>query len=273
MLNTSCSVAYAHRRYSKPRRPTAQTQIRVQNPVRVTRNCDAPPRGLLHGRYHNTPPAPSQEGRAARRSTVCENTGRHFIILNSAFLILNSQSPVRVTRDCDVPLPPPPDPLHKRGRAGRRNAVIDNADSFSIEQKPPASRHSEARRCPPLMRGGRGCVMVTPMQLRPFGVVILRACGKGARGKGASPLVGGRCRHGHAVQYDCSPSCGGGRGEVWRREAPQSRVTLTGFKTLIRVCAVIGATYLTRGFNPLPSLNSPRLQSVGRVIAIHRPGL
>jgi hypothetical protein len=74
-------------------------------------------------------------------------------------------NPVRVTRCCDAPPPPPPDPLHKRGRAERRDAVIGNTGSylsiFFIEQKLPASRHGEARRCPPLLRGGRGCVTVS----------------------------------------------------------------------------------------------------------------
>jgi hypothetical protein len=42
------------------------------------------------GGYHNTPPTPSQEGRVERQGTVVENAGRHFIILNSAFLTLNS---------------------------------------------------------------------------------------------------------------------------------------------------------------------------------------
>jgi hypothetical protein len=87
---------------------------------------------LLHGRYRNTPPTPSQEGRAERRSAVIGNTGRHFIILNSAFLILNSPSPVRVTRDCDA-LPrgllhgryrnTPPTPSQE-GRVERRSAVM-----------------------------------------------------------------------------------------------------------------------------------------------------
>jgi hypothetical protein len=40
---------------------------------------DAPPRGSLHRRYHNTPPTPSQEGRAERRSTDRGNTGSHLI--------------------------------------------------------------------------------------------------------------------------------------------------------------------------------------------------
>jgi hypothetical protein len=113
---------------------------RVQNPVRVTRDYDAPPRRLLHGRYHNTPPTPSQEGRAERRSAVISNTGSHLIILNSAFLILNSLSPVRVTRDCDAPprgllhgryhnTPPTPS---QEGRAGRRSAVIGNTGSYLI---------------------------------------------------------------------------------------------------------------------------------------------
>jgi hypothetical protein len=47
--------------------------------------------GLLHGRYPNTPPTPSQEGRAERRSAVFGNTGRHLIIFNSQFSILNSK--------------------------------------------------------------------------------------------------------------------------------------------------------------------------------------
>jgi hypothetical protein len=65
---------------------------------------------------------------------------------------------------------------------------------------------------PPLLRGGRGCVMVTPMQLRPFGVVILRAFGKGA-----SPLVGSRIRHGYVGQYDAPPLVEGVGGR-WRRD-------------------------------------------------------
>jgi hypothetical protein len=72
---------------------------RVLNPVRVTRDCNAPPRGLLHGRYRNTPPTPSQEGRAERRGADRGNTGSHLIIFNFQFSILHS--PVRVTRDCD----------------------------------------------------------------------------------------------------------------------------------------------------------------------------
>jgi hypothetical protein len=41
-------------------------------------------------------------------------------------------NPVRVIRDCDAPPSPPPDPLHKRGRAERQSAVIGNTDSHLI---------------------------------------------------------------------------------------------------------------------------------------------
>jgi hypothetical protein len=45
----------------------------------------------LYVRYHNTPPAPSQEGRAERRGAVYGNTGSYLIIFNSQFSILNSK--------------------------------------------------------------------------------------------------------------------------------------------------------------------------------------
>jgi hypothetical protein len=99
---------------------------RVQNPVRVTRDCDArlhlpptPSQGgggvvsvgmavsdsttnkgacplaerpqdynsewtRLHRRYHNTPPTPSQEGRAERRSAVIGNTAQLSVIASEA---------------------------------------------------------------------------------------------------------------------------------------------------------------------------------------------
>jgi hypothetical protein len=137
---------------------------RVLNPVRVTRDWDAvppPPPDPLHKR-----------GRAERRIAVVGNTNSYLIILNSQFSILNS----------------------KEGRAERRSADRGDSDSslniFPIEQKPSASRHGKARRCPPLLRGGRRCVTVlfSTHRLKP-GAIQTTA------------------RH-------CSPSFGGGRGEA-----------------------------------------------------------
>jgi hypothetical protein len=90
-------------------------QITVQTNEQGDRkvSTDAPLHGLLYGRYHNTPPTPSQEGRAEQRSAVCGNTGSHFIILNSSFLTLNS----------------------KEGRAERRGAVCGNTGRHLITNK------------------------------------------------------------------------------------------------------------------------------------------
>jgi hypothetical protein len=83
---------------------------------------------------------------------------------------------------------------------------------------------------PPLLRGGRGCVMVTPMQQAPFGEVSrLRRAKSKALALSCQPEAGFYLRR----SEDATPN------RVFSlTKAPVTAQTLTGFKTLLGLLAI-----------------------------------